>query len=345
MRDAKKDNLLITFIMWLVLGGLCISAMLITASHKTIVIADTAKEPGSINENMEQMTAKGQGTPLLLQGDSSVSKSLRIPLEKGIKAENVVMENRYMDKELWIYIYDTESSLYDTGALTGDITPIEEGCFEVQGKGIILKLKMKEVFDYHSTLENDTLTITYANPRDLYSQIVVIDTMAEKEGKNTVMQVAGFLQENFNQPEVKLYFTGLEDVSVSEQKRLELIDNVKADLYLGIRVTADEKNTEAYGIQGFYNEEYFIPDFGNVDWADVVTRNVTVAVKNRALGLTAAEKDSILQRIKIPAAQVSLGYITNEKELGLLKQESYQEKLAEGIANAIMEVYTNKDEK
>lgn len=345
MRDAKKDNMLITLIMWLVLGGICMSAMLITASHKTIVIADTAKEPGSLSENIEQMTAGGQGMPLLLQEDSSVSNSLRIPLKKGMKAENVVMENRYMDKELWIYIYGTEASLYDTNALTGDIAPIEEGCFEAQRKGIILKLRMSEVFEYRSTLENDTLIITYTYPQELYEQIVVIDTVAEGAGKNTVMQVARLLQETFNQPEVKLYFTSLEDTSISEQKRLELVENVKADFYLGICVTADEEKPEAYGIQSFYNEEYFIPDFGNVDLADAVTRNVTVAVKNRALGLVAAEEDSILRKLKIPAAQVSLGYVTNEKEFSLLKQESYQEKLAEGIANAIVEVYTNKYEK
>lgn len=344
MRDAKKDNMLITLVIWLLLGGICMSAMLLTASRKTIVIADAAKEPVGLSANREQLTAQGKGTPLLLQEDVEADDSLQILLEKGMKAENVVMENRYMDKELWIYIYGAEPALYNTTAIVGDIAPIEEGCFEAQREGIILKLKMKQVYEYHSTLENDTLIITYEYPRDLYRQIVVIDAEAEGAGKNTVQQVARFLQENFNEPEVKLYFIGLDNNQASEQERLELVENVRADFYLAVCVMEDEEKPEAYGIQSFYNEEYFIPGFGNVDFADVVTKNVTVAVKNRALGLVPADESSVLRRLRIPAAQISLGFMTNEKERGLLLQDSYQEKLAEGIAAALKEVYTNRDE-
>ncbi len=345
MRDAKRDNMLITLIIWMIFGGVCIYAMLFTASHKVIVIADAAKEPGGLNENIEQMTTKEQGIPLILQEDKTVGNSLQIPLEKGIKAENVVMENRYMDKEMWVYIFGAETSFYDKNALGGDISPIEEGYFEQQKEGIILKLKMREVYEYRSILENDTLTIAYSYPKDIYRQIVVIDNVYEGVGKNTVLQVARALQEKFERPEVKLYFTGLEDAAVSEKKRMELVENVGADLYLGLCVSSDEKKPQTYGIQSYYNEEYYIPDFGNVDFADVVTRNVTIAVKNRALGLIAAGEDNILQQLKIPAARLSLGYMTNVREQSLLKQESYQKKLAEGIENAIMEVYTDKYEK
>ena len=45
--------------------------------------------------------------------------------------------------------------------------------------------------------------------------------------------------------------------------------------------------------------------------------------------------------LTIPAARISLGYVTNSNERQLLEQDSYQKKLAEGIAEAINEVYTN----
>ncbi|MFQ8980292.1 MAG: N-acetylmuramoyl-L-alanine amidase [Waltera sp.] len=96
-----------------------------------------------------------------------------------------------------------------------------------------------------------------------------------------------------------------------------------------------------HGIRAEYNDEYYLPDFGNVQWADCVTRQVTVASSNRAIGLFPAEEDDILWQLKIPAARISLGYVTNSSERQLLEQESYQKKLAEGIAEAISEVYTN----
>ena len=72
-----------------------------------------------------------------------------------------------------------------------------------------------------------------------------------------------------------------------------------------------------------------------------MTRQVTVAASNRALGLFPAEEGDVLWDLTIPAARISLGYVTNADERQLLEQESYQKKLAEGIAEAITEVYTN----
>ena len=66
-----------------------------------------------------------------------------------------------------------------------------------------------------------------------------------------------------------------------------------------------------------------------------------MAASNRAVGLFPAEEEDILQKIEIPAARIALGYVTNDTERQLLMQDSYQKKLAEGIAEAINEVYTN----
>ena len=88
-------------------------------------------------------------------------------------------------------------------------------------------------------------------------------------------------------------------------------------------------------------EEYFIPKFGNIQVADVLTRNVTVAASNKAIGMAAAESESILWNIQIPAAEICVGYMSNTQECVLLEQEYYQEKLAEGLAKAIEEIYTS----
>ncbi len=41
-------------------------------------------------------------------------------------------------------------------------------------------------------------------------------------------------------------------------------------------------------IQKEYNDEYYIPEFGNLQWADCVARQVTVAASNRAVGVVPA---------------------------------------------------------
>lgn len=352
---AKKENMLFTLIIWIALSVICMFAMLWTAAHKTIVITDAMQnQEGTFFDTGNNWT-KQQMIELVLEADNTVNNGFVVPLQKGIKAEHVVMENHYMDKELWIYIQDAEGTFFDTNAVCGNIYLIEEGYYEIQESGVVLKLQMKGVFEYRSTLEEGRLLVEYYSPKELYKQIVVVDPIGggQEAGikvdkcleKEVALEIAKKLSSKLELSDIKIYYTRAEDIYVSEQKRLELIENVKADMYLEICASELPEDSMQYGIRGLYNGEYYIPDFGNVQLADIVTRNVTVASKNRAVGLTEASKDNILQKIRIPAAGISVGYITNEQERSLLMQENYQEKLAEGIANAITEVYTNRYEK
>lgn len=346
----EKENLLMTLVNWILLGGICMFAMLYAAAHKTVVIADTPKEQGELTVNLEKHTDSEKIASLMLKSDASDGK-LRIPLEKGMKAENVVMENHYTEKELWIYIHEGDADFYKDNAVHGDIRVVGTSWLEQQTKGLILKLQMTDVFEYRSVLENSTLTITYNYPKDVYKQIVVIDPVGGGEERGAVyggcvekeiaLQVAKLLPGLIDSHEIKLYFTRTEDVTVSVEERLKLAQAVGADFYIRIGVSVDAENLERYGITGIYNEEYYIPEFGNVELGDVLTRQVTIAAGNRAIGLRTALQDSILKELQIPAAQISLGYLSNEKERTLMQRESYQEKLAKGIGAAITEVYTN----
>jgi N-acetylmuramoyl-L-alanine amidase len=174
------------------------------------------------------------------------------------------------------------------------------------------------------------------------ARIAQIKTMyllaKEKEVALSVARQAAQLMED---RQVKVYLTRTEDTDVTKEARRQFADWVGADLYLEIGLSSDPENTSVYGISGEYNDEYYIPEFGNLQWADCVTRQVTVAASNRAVGLFPATEEDVLWEIAIPSARISLGYVTNAAERQLLIQEDYQKKLAQGIAEAINEVYTN----
>ena len=85
-------------------------AILYISKEKVITISDVAQdevqkagteeEAGSVNE-AKQMQEKNVLTFVLGETDTSY---LRIPIPKDCKAENVVVENHYMDRELWVLI-------------------------------------------------------------------------------------------------------------------------------------------------------------------------------------------------------------------------------------------------
>ena len=350
--DSKKVNMLLTLVLWCILCTVSMTAMLVVAADKTIVVADTtADQSESITEKVHGSTDREQ--ILELQADSSGKNQLCIPLEKGTKAEQVTVENRYAEQELWIYIKDAEEEFYRQNAISGDISTFGECRCEAKEEGLLIKLRTNTVWEYYSTIEDCSLKITFSDPREVFTQIVVLDPVGLPNSMDTVdlpqsldrvdvaLQVARLVQKKVNQTDIKIYLTRTEETEISEEQSLRLVEAVKPDLFLQIGVSRAPENPEQYGILAYYNDEYYIPDFGNVEWADTVTKKVTVAASDRALGLFPAEDDSILRKLQMPAAGICLGYCTNAQENALLAQESYQEKLAEGIAEAILEVYTN----
>ena len=348
IRD-QQQNSRITLILWLLLGGLSFGIMLWVAAHKTVVISSLSQEQGGlVTENQAERAHEMQ---LTMTEDRKADREICIPLEAGTKAENVVVENHYMEKELWIYVQNGRKAFYREHQLTGDFSLVVNGICEAQNEGVLLRLSMKEILEYHNTLEEGTLRIDFVNPRENYDRIVVLDPVgggSEKgvtasgcEEKAIALEVARQTAQLMEGSKVKIYLTRTEDADVAQEARRSFADWVDADLYLEIGLSADYEDDSTYGIRAEYNDQYYLPDFGNVQWADCVTRQVTVAASNRAIGLFPAVEDDVLWQLKIPAARISLGYVTNSSERQLLEQESYQKKLAEGIAEAISEVYTN----
>lgn len=349
VKEPKKENMVITMILWGIMTFTFMVAMLYVTSQKTIVISDKVVDSPDIPGNDYVIGA----SELILRQDTTEENCIYIPLEKGIKAENVVMENRYMERELWIYLQGAAREFYEKNEIYGNITALQNGYYEAQHNAVVLKLQLDKVWEYRSTMESGVLEITYFAPKELYEKIVVVDPVGGGSDygagvgthyeKKIALQIAKQLQKKSDLGNVKFYFTRLEDADVTYEERLALVEEVKADLFVGIRACEDSEHPEYYGIHGFYNEEYFIPEYGNIQWADILTRNVTIAASNKAVGLTAAEAGSILYGIKIPAAEICVGYLSNEEELALLEQEAYQESLAQGLLDAVNEFFAMQD--
>lgn len=338
-RRWRKENRKAVCAAWTLLFTGCMAVMLTFAWKKAIVIADVPPEqPGSpLSTPLPEKEI--QHTQLRLESEKGVQGSFRIPLPKGIKAENITMENRYMSKELWLYIQsqEQETEFFTEHPVSGDLSVLRSGCCEEQEDGVILKLSMSRVMEYRSTLESGVLKIAWQEPQEMYDYVVLLDPAWRERGPeepDITLQVAKYVQKKFSQEKVRLYLLRPEESEISPGDRAAFAEEVRADLYLGLCVSRAD-TAENYGITGFYNDEYFIPDFGNADFADLATRSVTIAASNRAAGLESAGEESILKKLRIPAAEVSLGYLSNPQEEYLLEQESYQEKLAEGCVLAI----------
>lgn len=347
-RSTRKENMWLTLGLWTALCTGCMVVMLLFASNKTIVIADAYQEQTGLPVSAAAGEHGQQEDILVLKRTYGVTDSFIVPLPKGVKAEHVVMENRYMDRELWIYIQSEDLSFYRENEISGDVSKIQQGCSEPQEDGILLKFSMQGVMEYKSTLEGSMLTVACYEPGELYDVIVVLDPEAggsstgavgeQLTEKELTLQLAKLVQKKLTAADVRLYLTRTEDTDVTEQERRGLAEEVGVDFYIRIGAEYDAESAESYGIRSSYNAEYFFPELNNAELADTVTRAVTIASSNRAVGIFAAEEDSVLKTLRTRGVRVAVGYLSNPKEEALLSRESYQEKLAEGLVNAIEEL-------
>lgn len=323
---------------WLMLFAVCMAGMLTFAANKTIVIAEISKEESTVSVNVSAEESQGHDSRLLLRKTYGVSGSFSVPLPKGIRAENVTMENCYMERELRLYVQGAEGQFYAENAISGDILPIRSGYSEQQEDGLLLRFSMEHIYEYHSTLNGELLTIEWCRPGESFAYLVILDPAgceeAEEESAEITLQVARKVQKLFSSAAVRMYCTRQENGLVSVEDRIALAEELGADLYIRLSVRQRE---EQYGIAGIYEGDFIIPDFGSPELADLLTRETTISSGNRALGLTAAQEDSLLKQLRIPAAELSLGSSAHPKEAYLLHESSYQEKLAEGIVKATEE--------
>lgn len=322
--------------------------MIYLSVNRVITISNVAQDSVERGAEERQPSETREQILTFVLGENDTSY-LRIPLPKECKAENIVIENHYMDRELCVQIASGETDFYLENAISGNREKIRQGSYEECEDGIKLWFQLTGVFEYRTILEGSDLYISFLDPREVYDRIIVIDPSCGGANagyvadglseKNITLQIARKLKEKLDKTDIKAYYTRMEDVNPSEEKRAGLANETRADMYIRIQLDADE-DSGLYGTTTVYNESYFIPGFGSVELADILEREVVTSIKGKALGLEEADgNDYTLRNITVPAAGIKAGYLTNKQEAILLGREEYQDKIADGIYNAVMGAY------
>lgn len=304
--------------------------MLFFAGHKAIIIGDAALE-----EAGKEAFWEGEERPLRFRQNGEEATALCIPLESGVKAENIVIENHYMERQFWIYIEGTSPYYFAREAISGSIKGIEEGNYTYANDTALLKFGLDGVYECKSVLEEGKLYIEFVTPRTVYDKMIVIDS-DEREITDDIVRR---LRQMLDGSGIKVYYTGSGANEVPAEERAAFANAVGADMLISVRLNEGEEEA-LYGIEALYNAAYFIPQFGNVELADSLVRYVTEEVSGRGNGVFPAEEtEAMLKEAKVPAAAVLVGYTSNLQESRLLGTEDYRERIARGLYRAVLAAY------
>lgn len=332
------------------------SVMLYYAATKTVGVADLAQD-----EVVRPTVQKEESAPAVpvRENEIAINRTAQntnyfcIPMPESVKAEEVVLENHYMDKELWVSISSEQTkeceAFYETNSVYGNSENVADGRFEVEKERICLRFALDGVYEYRSIFEDHILYVEFVPSKEVYEKIIVIDPAygGEEQGvavegvssKDITLGVAKALKTMFDESDIKVYYTRMDDSNPAADNRVELAEATKADMLIRIEVSGDE-NSKLYGTSTVYNSKYFIPGFGNVELADLLEREVVTSISGKACGLIeSAEEDRVVNSATVPAAAIRVGYLTNSQEAILLQREDYIKRIAEGIYNAVVKAY------
>ena len=332
-----------------IFSAVAMGSILYLSAGKVITISDVAQDEVQRNASSVQNEGTAKEQVLSFASGEADTSYLRIPLPDECRAEDIVIENHYMDQELCIQVKGSDAAFYEEHAISGNRETVKRGIFEEIKGGINLRFMLTDIFEYRTILENNDLYISFLTPREMYDRIVVIDPacggsnmgyVADHVQEKTInLQIAQKLKEKLDKTDIKAYYTRMDDVNPGEEDRVKLANGTRADMYIRIQLDWDEDDS-LYGATVVYNGEYFIPGFGSVELADLLEREVVTSIKGKALGFVeAGPEEYTIKHVTIPAAAIKAGCLSNRQEAILLEREDYQEKIASGIYNTIMKAY------
>ena len=329
-----------------VFGVLSIALMLHRSATKHILISDAAETHVIGND-------RGESFNLLIKDCENENQKgkLIIPLAKSVSSDNIMLEDRYADHELLIYIDGREAGFYYDNAIISGTDAVDSAvCYTENDSGsVCLAFELDDFYVNESSLtENSTIEVEFFKPKEKYDKIVVIDPETDAASgsdgvvseKDVTLDVALRLRkiaEKDEENKIKFFFTHMTDRDVTGEEKVNLIKESCADMTVGI-ATAESSDADRGGIESYYNGTFFIRDLSNVRFADLVERGCSGKTGNTALGIYECdEDDTLLQNSGVPSAKVCVGYITGKEDAEKLANGSYRQKAAEGIYQAILD--------
>ena len=156
--------------------------------------------------------------------------------------------------------------------------------------------------------------------------------VGESLEKDINLAVALLVREQLaGQEGVSVFMTREEDVFLSLSDRADFANREKADLYVSIHANSLEDDSYA-GIFTFYH-----PDKrSSRAAAQAIQAAVTTASGGFDRGVR-SEDYAVLRETDMPAVLVETGFMTCPEELALLLDPDYQELLAQGITQGILD--------
>lgn len=237
----------------------------------------------------------------------------------------------------------------DTLNLNVDDNVVQSIDIRDAGKDYLIRLKLaKGTIFVDNTASKVTSSLRFIFVNDSLNQfnyqnrLIVIDAghggkdpgavspFSKTREKDLALTLAQKLRQKLENIGYKVYMTREDDTYVELKSRAEIANNLGASAFLSIHINAALAQ-EPKGVEMLY-----VPDSrDNKGFAQILQTEVSKAAGAKSIGIIPRPNLVVIRETKMPAVLAELGFFTNPAEERLLLDEAYQDKLVQGMYNAI----------
>lgn len=279
---------------------------------------------------------------------------IRMELPLGVSGDDLDIMEDYVTRTIDIKIpYAGEEYVYEYPML-GSSDHIDNLTYEnMKGYGVV-EFVTDRVYELSTSYDENYFYLDFLQPKDIYDKVVVIDAGhggnapgAAKQGvceKDIDLAIALKLKAIFEaagDESLGVYYTRTEDSNPSFENRVGLANKSDADLLISIHnnSTPSGRMSSINGTQVLYDEAKSEDPPSSKGFAQICLEEVIAMTGSSNKGLVTGNEMYMIRNSEAPVALIEVGFMTNQTELNNLCSEEYQQKVAQGIYNAVQRAF------
>ncbi len=285
--------------------------------------------------------------------NTGITSYLKIPLPKEVVESDVAIENSYINQTITITINNLDTNFFSDNPLVGSSDHISDIVYSSSDNVAQIELLLDNVYECNTEYIDNSLNITFVEPKSIYDKIVVIDAGHGGKDNGTEhfdtlekeinLDIVLKLKELLDASDIKAYYTRLDDTKPDNATRVEFANNLKADFFISVHNNGDTTASSSKGTEVLYNDKEENVTFGSEALAKICQEELVKELGSRDRGIVSGSDIKIIRLSEVPVALVEVGFITNKTEATNLSSESYQQKTAQAIYNSIIRAYEERD--
>lgn len=313
--------------------------MIIYLNLRSVQLDDTVKA-GSYDTAIDDAKYIDDSFSVSVTGDED---NISLNLPAGTNSNDIVIENHVTSCQLFIKVADS-SDFYTEDMVVSTPSNVT-GCMVTSrsDSSSCLYFQLDGIYEYTSTLDDSTLSITLVDPHKMYDKIMVIDPVYSDNDAGDTEDIALYesqsLMDKLEEDDIKVYLlrTDSSDISLADKKAF--IKALSPDFVICIDADAD---TNVY-----YNDKLYLRSYGNDDLASQVLADISYEIAGEghidvinALSISLRPYD-LMMSLDVPAVLVTLPKpsVTSGDYISSSLDYSYQDKIVTGLYKAVLYAY------